>query len=406
MASAWLLLVLVLALAIAVAGKDCSGYTRVEKKKTVSSQWLTSRPGDVNEKFYFLEPPAHGHFATVDFDAELLYENGERVPLTDVYLHHWIVFEFVGNATFEEATHYVNMNNPTWSKYVRQWIAKGGEFRHMNSYLPSPYGAVSGGTPEPSRWMLNIHGIDTRGALDRMACTECRCNLFSGQNFTKEPLPPHYGGGLKCCHGETRCKLRDDVNGNDASLLRRYRLKYTWTFIDFDECIKPVTQLSVDVTVPLGEKAGPVEYDIDGHCEPEDAHKPECIHTRESLFESPIGGNLVYAIGHVHAYGLDQYIYREDGSLLCHSPPIYGHGTAPGDEKGYVVGIQHCVNGAEGLGRIEIGEKLRYVVTYTRVDGPHTGVMGVMFLKVYEEPAIATSVNAAAALPSNRKLLN
>lgn len=91
MASAWLLLVLVLALAIAVAGKDCSGYTRVEKKKTVSSQWLTSRPGDVNEKFYFLEPPAHGHFATVDFDAELLYENGERVPLTDVYLHHWIL---------------------------------------------------------------------------------------------------------------------------------------------------------------------------------------------------------------------------------------------------------------------------------------------------------------------------
>jgi len=394
--STWLLLVLVLALAIAVAGKDCKSYERVEKKKTLLSPLLTSRPGDVNEKFYYLEPPATGHFATVDFNAELLYEDGERVPLTDVYLHHWILYELARNVTVEEA-------KTMPKEIIRQWIAKGGEFRHMNLYLPSPYGAVSGDDGVPSIWMLNVHGIDTRGALHRMGCTECRCDLFSGGHRSK-PLPPHYGGGLMCCGDETRCKLRDDVNRDDASLERQYQLKYTWTFIDYDECIKPVTELSVDVTVPLGETDGPVEYDIDGHCEPEDVHKSECIHTRESIYESPVSGTIVHVASHVHASGLDTFIYHEDGRLICHSPPIYGHGTAPGDEKGYVVGIQHCVNGAEGLGKIHMGEKLRFVVTYSRVDGPHTGVMGVMFLKVAEEPAITTSVDDAA-LPSNRKLL-
>ncbi|KAG0610670.1 hypothetical protein M758_7G083000 [Ceratodon purpureus] len=58
------------------------------------------RPGDVKNKLYLIESPP-GHFATVGFDADLVRENGNSVPLTDVYLHHWIMFKFaapVGHA--------------------------------------------------------------------------------------------------------------------------------------------------------------------------------------------------------------------------------------------------------------------------------------------------------------------
>ena len=172
----------------------------------------------------------------------------------------------------------------------------------------------------------------------------------------------------------------------------------------FDECVVPLASMGLDVT-NQGQIRGTVEYLVEGHCEPEDFHKPECIDIRETVIESRYGGDLVYAVSHLHAYSLDSTLWGEDGRMICHSPPIYGHGKAAGDEEGYVVGIRHCNPSfeANGLGKVKKGEKLRYQVKYTKVAGPHTGVMGVLFMKIAEEPEITTPVTLRGT--GNRKIM-
>ena len=175
---------------VAGVSADCDAK-RVEKTETFLSTGIKIRPGDVNNKFYDVGSPA-GSFATVDFNAELVYENGDPVPLTDVYLHHWIMFEFTiptGGAKLvrqelQEAmrgsgahAYHVAGGKPlrvAAGREVRQGWAKGGETRHLNSTIPAPYGMVSGGEGLRTQWVLNVHGIDTRGAKNRMGCTECR----------------------------------------------------------------------------------------------------------------------------------------------------------------------------------------------------------------------------------------
>lgn len=185
-----------------------------------------------------------------------------------------------------------------------------------------------------------------------------------------------------------------------------FEIQYTWTYIAVDECVIPLVSQSLDVTAH-GDATGTVEYNIEGHCKAEDVHKPECIDVRETIIEARYGGDMVYAVSHLHAYSLDSTLFGEDGRTICHSPPIYGHGTAAGDEKGYVVGIRHCNPsfGANGnVGKIKKGEKLRWQVKYTRVGGPHTGVMGVLFTKLAEEAKVLEPV--ALLGTGNRKILN
>ena len=184
------LVVVMLLAAVVVGEKHCGA--RVEHTKAFKSPNIKFRPGDVKNKFYAVEAPP-GHFATVDFEAEMVYENGDSVPLSDVYLHHWIMMELAvpeGQAVpvGKELGEMMAMNpahvyhggaavaDGRPSIRPKQMWAKGGETRHLNSTIPAPYGLEGGFAPDGyrSQWVLNVHGIDTRGAANRMACTECR----------------------------------------------------------------------------------------------------------------------------------------------------------------------------------------------------------------------------------------
>jgi hypothetical protein len=58
-------------------------------------------------------------------------------------------------------------------------FGKGAETRRTETRLPAPF-ALELAPPSQipmgykSVWILNVHGLDTRGAVDRMGCTECR----------------------------------------------------------------------------------------------------------------------------------------------------------------------------------------------------------------------------------------
>jgi hypothetical protein len=143
-----------------------------------------------------------------------------------------------------------------------QYYGLGSETRRTATWVPDPYG-VEAGDPaaEPEgyeeRWMLNVHAIDTRGAADRLGCTECRCDLY---NVTVDEhgrrIADDYSGGLLCCYDQTRCRVEDGFVDGEA---RKLFFRYTVMWLDWsdDAAIVPVNIYIFDVThrpLPVGCK--------------------------------------------------------------------------------------------------------------------------------------------------------
>ena len=85
--------------------------------------------------------------------------------------------------------------------------------------------------------------------------------------------------------------------------------------------------------------------------------------TDDALVEMP------YAVGHLHASGIDLSMYNEEtGELICRSEAVYGNGTEAGNENGYLVGMTPCVfdGGAHGedLPRYRRNDRVRLVTRY------------------------------------------
>lgn len=89
------LLGLLLSVALAVELPIASTFSNFKQGANVKSRSylsapFTLKPGEVSNKVREMEFPT-GHIAVKGFDAELVDEAGVSVPLTDVYLHHWVV---------------------------------------------------------------------------------------------------------------------------------------------------------------------------------------------------------------------------------------------------------------------------------------------------------------------------
>lgn len=156
--------------------------------------------------------------------------------------------------------------------------------------------------------------------------------------------------------------------------------QYTWSWTEWDECVEPLTNVRLDVTqIGDGEK---LEYEVDA-CESNDPNDEACVDTKISYQRSPVSGPLISAVGHFHATSIGARIWGEDGTLLCQSLPIYGTGHVVGNEAGYVVGIGACwpPEGGEPY-QITKGEMLKFEMKYSKVNGPHTGLMGLINLKI------------------------
>jgi hypothetical protein len=408
----WCLLFMCLAAAAAgrmIAHEGGSACTNLNVKKvTYLSPPLTAMPGEVNNK-YFPGMFPEGHIGIKRLTADLVYANGEPVPLTDIYLHHWVMLEFAmpkgkaqqhmgrllkklrrhryhtyddgfARAAFEDCHHHrrhSSLHAEEKEPKFMNFMGKGGETRHTETRLPGPY-VIESGIPEEgyeTYWSLNVHGLDTRGAVNKEGCAECRCHLFNATTDEDgKPLPEGYIGGLRCCGDGNQCAVEEGFNGGKIT----FHLRYEWEYIDWNECLVPTTSIGIDVTNHDGFDENLVEFTVDG-CGDADPASEECLDTREATRIAPIGGEIVLTLSHLHASILDAVVYGEDGRLICRTTPIYGQGEEAGNEKNYVVGIKSCYGnpGASDAARVEQGEKLRYVVKSTKVGGPHTGLMGL-----------------------------
>lgn len=366
---------------------------------------LRAKAGEVNNKFYPAEFPK-GHIGIKSFSAELVDEKGVSIPLSSIYLHHWVMLEFAvpkekaqrhlghllrrmrrhhKHMMHYDATSFASLEAPHHHKFhkgkksiVKNFLGKGGETRHTDTRKPGRYVVESGKPLEgyETAWVLNVHGLDTRGAVDPIGCSECRCNLYNATTDEDgNPLPEGYIGGLRCCGDGNMCALQEGFKAEE----RTFYLKYTWEYVDWNDCLIPLSSVGLDITNPDGFGENLVEYTVDG-CGDADPNSEECVDTRVATLISPIGGEVVYTVSHLHSASLDAAIYGEDGRLICRTTPVYGDGEEAGNEKNYVVGIKSCTHqpGSPNSMRIKQGEKLKYVVKATKVGGPHTGLMGLV----------------------------
>ncbi|XP_022852039.1 uncharacterized protein LOC111373697, partial [Olea europaea var. sylvestris] len=343
------------------------------------------KPGYVSNKDYNDIDFPRGHVAIKSFNAEVIDEAGNPVPLHETYLHHWVVLryhqrkgvdipKYNGNRGFNESDYAIVRNSGVCDQDLLQYFGLGSETRKTATHVPGPYGIEIGNQAEipdgyEEKWMLNVHAIDTRGVLDRSGCTECRCDLY---NVTVDGngrvLPSDYYGGLGCCYDKTKCMVNKGFHG----VKRRLYLRYTVKYIDWDASIVPVKIYILDVTdvwTRPDESRGVrsrhscrVEYDVES-CDIGVAND-DCIHAKRVSVSLPTSGDVIYGVAHQHAGGTGSTLYGEDGRVICSSNPVYGEGKEAGNEAGYIVGMSTCYP-SPGTVKISDGELLTLVSNYS-----------------------------------------
>lgn len=389
-------LAVLLLLLVAIDASSQNQSTKADRMKSAVflSPKLVLKPGSVSNKDYYNIDFPKGHVAIKDFYAEVVDEAGDPVPLYETYLHHWIIVKYYQRKSdeFNHSDIIAKGNSGLCDGVLNQHFGLGSETRKTASYVPDPYGIEIGNpsdAPEgyEERWFLNAHAIDTRGVEDRFGCIECKCNLY---NVTKDedgrPIEPDYLGGLRCCYDETRCRLKKGFKGSKKG----FYLKYTVKYVDWDDSIVPVKVYILDVTdswkkpensTAVAKHQCQIEYAVES-CSAAAAHAHGCTHTKKKSLAFPIGGDVIYGVGHQHKASLGSTLHGEDGRVICSSYPIYGKGKEPGNEAGYVVGMSTCYP-KPGSIKIRKGETVTLVTNYSSTKG-HTGVMGLFYLMVAE----------------------
>ncbi|KAG8388170.1 hypothetical protein BUALT_Bualt02G0098000 [Buddleja alternifolia] len=376
-------------------------------------------PGSVSNKFYYNVDFPRGHVAIKNFNAEVVDEKGNPIPLHETYLHHWVLVRYYhrkgvdnpkqhsSDVGFHTSGHIIIKNNGVCDSGLSQYFGLGSETRRTATHVPDPYG-IEVGNPEDipdgyeEGWILNVHAIDTRGAEDKLGCTECRCDLYNVTvNEYGRVLPENYNGGLECCYDETRCRVKEGFQGVKRSLYLSYKVEY----VDWDASIVPVKIYILDVTdiwTKADETRGLraihhclVEYDVES-C-PVGVDNNGCTHTKTLTVSLPTGGDVIYGVGHQHSGGIGTTLYGEGGRLICSSNPAYGKGNEPGNEAGYIVGMSTCYP-SPGSVKISAGETLTLVSNYSSsCSRGHTGVMGLFYILLADS---STKTNAVSKFPT------
>ncbi|XP_072084825.1 uncharacterized protein [Arachis hypogaea] len=412
-------MVISLAILLLMLGTPCSSAFWKTQNKIKTAVHLSPKielgPGSVSNKFYYDIEFPRGHVALKSFNAEVVDEAGNPVPLHKTYLHHWIIVGYHESKS-KLATHtkydlhrVVRVSDSVSKSHIilrnsgvcqgnilGQYFGLGSETRGTATDIPDPFGIEIGNPAEipegyEEKWLLNVHAIDTRGVEDKLGCTECKCHLYNVTvNEYGNPLPPDYAGGLYCCYDETQCRLKKGFQGPKRSLYLRYTVKW----IDWDEYVVPVKIYIIDVTDTLkisdtsniasSNHDCRIEYEVDP-CNIDPKKKGNgCVDVKRTTVPLEKGGYVVYAVAHQHSGGIGSTLYGQDGRVICTSMANYGTGDNAGNESGYIVGMTTCYP-KPGSVKIIDGEKLTLESNYSSTTRGHTGVMGLFYLLVAEQ---------------------
>nr|AAU14999.2 MtN19-like protein [Pisum sativum] len=412
----------------------CLGSFLKTENKIKSAVFLSPKfelgPGSVINRYYYGIDFPKGHIALKSFNAEVVDEAGNSIPLHETYLHHWVV------ARYHQSKHVTHTENDTHrmlhnSNHVMvrnsgicqenalgQYFGLGSETRGTETRVPDPFG-IEVGNPEvvpegfEEKWVVNIHAIDTRGAEDKMGCTECKCELY---NVTVDKygrtIRPDYVGGLLCCSDYAQCKLKEGFEGPKRSLYLRYTVKW----VDWDDSVVPVKIYILDVTDSLklsnnskginSDHNCKIEYRVDS-CSTDHKEGNGCVDVMKTSLPLQTGGYVIYGVAHQHSGGIGSTLYGQDGRVICSSIPSYGNGNEAGNESGYIVGMSTCYP-KPGSMKIMDGETLTLESNYNSTK-EHTGVMGLFYILVAEQlpyQHLRHSTRSSFFMDSNNMLLD
>ncbi|XP_027342649.1 uncharacterized protein LOC113855274 [Abrus precatorius] len=378
-----------------------STYQNHIKTATFISESFEVRPGLVVAKTFMNIEFPRGHIGVKSFDAELVDEDGNSVPLYETYFHHWFAIRYFENITFSrhpelsqdfrEAFIYKRNDGPCNEYILPHYWGFGSESRGTISNIPDPF-AVELGNPTKipkgyeEKWLFNIMAIDTRGVQDMRGCSECRCDLFNlPKNFYNvsrdihgQPLSTHYKGGLFCCLDNLQCKLREGFQGPKRRLSIRYKIRW----VDWDKYQVPVKVYILDSTDRVRSNISKIIHDCQAEYTILANHSGDSPHVQKANIPLEKGGYLIYGTAHMHTGVVNATLYRQDGRVLCTSTPKYGTGKEAGNEKGYAVGMSVCYP-QPGSVRINDGETLTLESRYKNEF--RTGAMGHFYIYLAEQ---------------------
>ncbi|XP_057767715.1 uncharacterized protein LOC130987996 [Salvia miltiorrhiza] len=354
---------------------ETSAAANVVKTEVFRSPEIVMEPGLVSNKNYYNIEFPRGHIGIKGLNAELVDERENPVALHEIYLHHWVIDRYYARGG-DGGDLSIVRNSGICGNGLPQYFGVGAETRRTATDIPHPYG-IQVGDPATipagyvEGWALNVHAIDTRGAEDKMGCTECRCDLYGGGGGD--------GGGLHCCPDGSRCRLQQGFHGGKRSIYLRYSVKY----VEWDSSsILPLSIYILDVTDHVSTSTAThhcaIEYGVE-RC----GEKDGCVDSKSVSFSFPSGGDVIYGVGHQHAGGLGTTLYGQGGRTICSSKPTYGEGSEAGNEAGFIVGMSTCYPSPARPVRISAGETLTLVSNYSSVER-HTGVMALFYLLLAE----------------------
>lgn len=310
--------------------------------------------------------------------------------------------------------------------------AAGAEYRHNPQRYSAPFRRV---IKQPQVWLPTFHVINTNKPVNTSIpyspLLECPCtpqrniNLRDGTIDGHPPYPPiecspsfaatgnpscslaTYVGGWRCC--EHRVFLIDtDKECRDPRCSEEPQdevfMKFTFYYEDATpETRKMESSACCDVT---GTTQGfeNIEYDVP-RCA-EGTPEEKCLHVAESV--QPVGYfvkhpkspydqhaptdlvDLVFAAPHLHVAGLAIELFDNvTNEKLCSvyaskdnkQGIMYGNGTQPGNENGYMTGLLPCVWSGANAPRFQRQHPLRTRAVYNASRG-HTGVMSLWLMDV------------------------
>ncbi|KAE8661958.1 Detected protein of confused Function [Hibiscus syriacus] len=164
-------------------------------------------PGSVEDRFYYNVDFPKGHIAVKSFNAEVIDEVGNPVPLHETYLHHWVVVryyvrkgteisEFDDHAKLNK-TNYISGRNSGVCPSLVQFFGLGSETRKTATHSRSVWTRIRYPDEIPSgfeeQWLLNVHAIDTRGVEDKLGGSGSALYREDGQVMCSSL--PIYGDG-------------------------------------------------------------------------------------------------------------------------------------------------------------------------------------------------------------------
>mmetsp|Transcript_136037 Transcript_136037/g.339261 ORF Transcript_136037/g.339261 Transcript_136037/m.339261 type:complete len:486 (-) Transcript_136037:315-1772(-) len=314
--------------------------------------------------------------------------------------------------------------------------AAGAEYRDNPQRFDAPFRWL---IRQPQVWAPTLHIINTKSSAEAgvegtaawSPLIECPCtpqrkiNVSAGTIDGQAADPPiscspefaatgnpschlaTYQGGWRCCEHQVFLVDTDKECANpDCSEkpLDEIFMKFTFFYEDAQPDTRQVEAAACCDVTSVTQGAENIEYDIPA-C-PQGTSPEACVHVVETVQplayfgdhpKSPLSSyrgsdlvDLVFAAPHLHLAGISiELIDHMTNKTICevhrtddNSGGIaYGHGTTPGDEDGYMVGLSTCRWGGADAPRFRRDHPMRTRAVYSSASG-HTGVMSLWLMDV------------------------